>query len=90
MSASPKAFATPKLPTFELPVGAGPRGPPPKPKRVAGDERAREQRVFRLVRGATEPVEITVGATDGVRTEVVAGELTLDDALVVSAAASKP
>jgi HlyD family secretion protein len=66
------------------------RRPPQRPKRSAGDERAREQRVYRLAGGELEAVEVTVGATDGVLTEIVAGELSLGDELVVSAAAPKP
>ncbi len=60
------------------------RRPPPKPKR-ASDERARDQRVYRLRGGEPEAVDLAIGATDGTHTEVVSGELALDDALVVSA-----
>jgi HlyD family secretion protein len=62
----------------------GRRGPP-RPKRAGGDERARDQRVHRLRGGALEAVDVAIGATDGAFTEIVAGELSLDDALVVSA-----
>jgi HlyD family secretion protein len=66
------------------------RRPPSKPKPAGGDERAREQRVYRLRGGELEGVDVTVGASDGVFTEIVAGELAPDDALVVSARAEQP
>jgi HlyD family secretion protein len=66
------------------------RRPPPKPKAAGRDERASEQRVYRLRSGKLEAVDVTVGATDGMLTEIVAGELSPDDALVVSAETAKP
>lgn len=66
------------------------RRPPAKPKRAGGDERAREQRVYRMRGGALEAVEVAVGASDGAFTEIVAGQLSAEDALVLSAAAPKP
>jgi HlyD family secretion protein len=64
------------------------RRPPERPKQ-AGNSRSREQRVYRLRRGEPEPVDLTVGATDGVFTQVIAGELAPDDALIVSATTRK-
>jgi HlyD family secretion protein len=66
------------------------RRPPSPPKRASGDEHAREQRVYRLRGSELEGVDVTVGATDGVFTEIVSGKLSPEDALVVSAATKKP
>ncbi len=66
------------------------QGPPRRPKPSANELREAEQRVFRLVGGELEQVPVTVGATDGNRTEIVAGKLTLLDALVVELALAKP
>ena len=43
-----------------------------------------EQIVHRVKNGALEPVAITIGASDGTRTEVAKGELAVDDALAVA------
>jgi HlyD family secretion protein len=61
------------------------RRPSSRPKPVGVNERAREQRLHRLRRGSLEPVDVAVGATDGTFTEVVSGELSPEDELVVSA-----
>lgn len=66
------------------------QGPPRRPKPSASALREAEQRVFRLVGGELEQVPVTVGATDGNLTEIVAGKLTLEDALVVEFALAKP
>jgi len=66
------------------------RRPPQRPKPAGGNASTREQRVYRLRRDEPEPVDVTIGATNGAFTEVVAGELALDDALVVSATTPKP
>jgi HlyD family secretion protein len=66
------------------------RRPPPKPRATGQDERAREQRVYRLRDGELEAVDVTVGATNGMFTEIVAGELAPGDALAVSIPTAKP
>jgi len=66
------------------------RGPAPKPKPNGRDERAREQRVYRLRGDELEAVDVTVGATDGMLTEIVAGKLSPKDALAVGVATAKP
>jgi len=66
------------------------RGPPNRPNTPASDAKPREQRVYRLRSGQLEEVPVTIGASDGVLTEILAGKLALDDALAVSAAAPKP
>jgi HlyD family secretion protein len=66
------------------------RRPPPKPKATGRDERAREQRVYRLRGDELEAVDVTVGATDGMLTEIVAGKLSPSDALAVSVSTAKP
>ena len=66
------------------------RRPPNRPKPASGNAKAREQRIYRLRGGDLEPVDVEIGATDGLSTEIVAGELALDDALVVGATTPKP
>ena len=66
------------------------RRPAPKPKANGRDERAREQRVYRLRGDELEAVDVTVGATDGMFTEIAAGELSPKDALAVGVATAKP
>ncbi|HEU4429052.1 MAG TPA: efflux RND transporter periplasmic adaptor subunit [Myxococcota bacterium] len=55
----------------------------------AGNASSRDQRVYRLRRGEPEPLDVTIGATNGAFTQVLAGELALDDALIVSATTPK-
>lgn len=63
---------------------------PSRPKSEARDESAREQRVQRVEGGELEAVDVTVGASDGAFTEVLAGELSPEDALAVGVRAATP
>ena len=63
---------------------------PPDKLKSASNERARDQRVYRLRGDKLEGVELEVGASDGAFTQVVSGKLSPEDALVVSAAAKQP
>jgi HlyD family secretion protein len=66
------------------------RRPSGRQRPSARDERAREQTVHRLRGGALDPIAVTVGASDGSFSEVLEGEIGLDDALVVSAQTAQP
>jgi len=55
-------------------LGAFVPKPPPIDQRPA-DASGRAQRVYTLVKGKPSPVDMTKGASDGVMTEVVAGEV---------------
>jgi HlyD family secretion protein len=66
------------------------RRPPSPPKRAGVDERSREQRLHRLRGGELEAVDVVIGATDGAFTEIVSGELSTEDALVVNAKTLQP
>jgi HlyD family secretion protein len=68
------------------------QGPPRTPRKpAAGNGRgSAEQTVYRLEDGELIEVPVTIGATDGNLTEIVAGELALSDALVVELALAKP
>ncbi len=68
------------------------RGPPRASRKPpSGNGRGGvEQSVHRLEAGELALVPVTVGATDGTHTEIVAGKLGLDDVLVVELAPVKP
>jgi HlyD family secretion protein len=51
---------------------------------------ASERRLFKLVDGRAVPVAVTVGATDGAKTEIVAGDLAAGDRVIVDYAHSAP
>jgi HlyD family secretion protein len=68
---------------------------PGPPRRANGGRETREsgpqqQRVYRLEDGALGRVGLTIGASDGIWTEVRTGELTVGDALAVDVATAAP
>ncbi len=62
----------------------------PRPRRDPGRRRddsdnGREQRVWTLREGRPVPIDVTIGVTDGIRTQVIDGEMTPGLELVVDA-----
>ncbi len=65
-----------------------PRAPRPVP-RAKEDSASRQQRVWVLRGGQPEPVAVTIGATNGIVTEIVKGELPAGATVIVDRAATK-
>ena len=65
-----------------------PRAPRPVPH-AKEDSSSRQQRVWVLRDGQPEPVIVTIGATNGIVTEIVKGELPPGAAVIVDRAATK-
>ena len=83
-------FSPPQAPEARSPLRALFARGPSRPKNPPRDTKTRQQLVHRLRGGELEPLTVTIGATDGVFTQVLAGELALDDELVVSATPAEP
>ena len=64
---------------------------PPRLRRptVSGQQDGPERQVWILRGGVPEAVTVTIGATDGKRTEIVKGDLTADQAVIVDTESAK-
>lgn len=67
-----------------------PRPPPPSRARDIVDAKGKQQRVYVLRDGQLAPVAVTTGFSDGVMTEITAGELAVGSAVITDIASASP
>jgi HlyD family secretion protein len=85
----PETDATPQKKRSSV-VGALMPRPPSTPKRVRSKGGAAQPRVWVLVNGAPQPIDVKTGATNGKVTEIVGGELKDGTEVITEAASTAP
>ena len=87
---------TPPEPTQAAPKGGGivssliPRPPDQPAKKASGNGANGEKRVWVLANGTSRPVSVTVGSSDGHRTEITGGDLQARMQVITEVAGGKP
>jgi HlyD family secretion protein len=85
----PETDATPQKKRGSV-VGALMPRPPSAPKRVRSKGGVAQPRVWVLVNGVPQPIDVKTGATNGKVTEIVGGELKDGTEVITEAASAAP